>query len=220
MAVTNKNLVEQYARLHRDTHYQKHGWSRFAPLADLAVLELNAKTVLDYGCGGGVLLRHLAQLPGVSVYGYDPAVPEYATMPIKNADIVLCTDVMEHIPECDVNDVLSDIREISKFAFFNIALVPPRNKACPNLPDGSPLHCTLRSAEWWQDKIMEHFDNVGYTLTGKRGRSVVIVTFTPRAPKLFDYVAQRVMFGYRLPFSYKIRQKLAGITDYFVFRNE
>jgi hypothetical protein len=72
-----------------------------------------ARSILDYGSGKGLLYakRDLA-LPGgrmvASIKDYwgvetircfDPGVPEFAALPSEPSDGLVCTDVLEHIPE-------------------------------------------------------------------------------------------------------------------------
>jgi len=81
---------------------------------------------------------------------YDPYRPEYAERPPFNFDLVICTDVMEHIPEEDVQDVLDDIFDhADKGVFLTIAQFPAKK----TLPNGENAHCTLESSEWWNERI-------------------------------------------------------------------
>lgn len=112
--------------------------------------ELGCRTLLDYGCGRESVKAALASLdPGIEVSGYDPAIPERAESPAP-ADFVICTDVMEHVEEQYVANVLDNIHSLArKGAFFCIALT----KAKRNLPDGSNAHITLKTVEWWMGHI-------------------------------------------------------------------
>ncbi len=86
-----------------------------------------AITLLDYGCGKGNmpwrpfesytngLWGHLpTQIQ--SIYLYDPCWPPFAAKPPQGwqFDVVGCADVMEHIPEEDVDTVLADIASFCK----------------------------------------------------------------------------------------------------------
>ena len=63
----------------------------------------NIKRVLDYGCGKGLLGLFLP----ISVYNYDPAMPEWSADP-EPEDYLLCTDVLEHVePDC-IEDVVEE----------------------------------------------------------------------------------------------------------------
>lgn len=58
-----------------------------------------ATSILDYGCGNGVLIRYLRRSGFTSVSGYDPYIPEYAKPPASLFDCVIANDVIEHVPD-------------------------------------------------------------------------------------------------------------------------
>jgi len=88
----------------------------------------NITTAIDYGCGKARAwknynLKQLWKLHDVQLY--DPGVDEYALKPATPRDLVICTDVMEHIPEHLVDEVLADIcRLANKAVFLNICTRP------------------------------------------------------------------------------------------------
>lgn len=112
--------------------------------------ELNCTTLLDYGCGRHVVKAPLAELfPKLSIFGYDPALPEYADLP-DPAQFVLGINVMEHVEEPFVVQVLEHVCSLTQVgAFFNIGMT--RSKKV--LPDGRNAHITLQSHDWWLDRI-------------------------------------------------------------------
>lgn len=64
-----------------------------------------------------------------------------------------CTDVMEHIPEEDVNKVLNNILSGAQSVFFRISTTPdvmgPRYLK-------QHLHLTVQNYSWWAKKFIEH----------------------------------------------------------------
>ena len=55
------------------------------------------------------MLEQSLDLDGAIWVRYDPAIPELSTIPIERADFIVNTDVLEHIPEQDIGDVLEHI---------------------------------------------------------------------------------------------------------------
>jgi SAM-dependent methyltransferase len=122
-------------------------------------------SVIDFGAGAGYASRHLLD-SGLRVLAIDIAhnamAPEIAArvpllvgnmwdMPVDiAADWGFCCDVMEHIPTERVDDVLRFVRRSTRQStYFNIAL---RADGCGRLI-GEPLHLTVRSLDWWVNKI-------------------------------------------------------------------
>jgi hypothetical protein len=120
--------------------------------------QLKARTVLDYGCGQAKLSRHLRFL---GCHNYDPAIPRFAAEP-PVCDLVVCTDVLEHVePEC-LDSVLAHLREKARLgAFLVIAL---RYDSTKLLADGTNPHKIVQPGFWWRDKLMEH----GWTVVNER----------------------------------------------------
>ena len=109
-----------------------------------------AQSVLDYGCGKGLLKQSLGWQ---NMQEYDPAIEGKDKTP-EPADLVVCTDVLEHIePDC-LDSVLNDLRRCTKKAgFFTIATRPAKKI----LPDGRNAHLIQESHAWWLPKIMLRF---------------------------------------------------------------
>ena len=64
--------------------------------------------------------------------------------------MVICTDVMEHIPEVDVGWLLEEQFKLSrKCVYGNIASYP----AAKMLANGENAHCTIKPFEWWMETI-------------------------------------------------------------------
>jgi SAM-dependent methyltransferase len=118
--------------------------------------------VIDFGCGTGRASIALAK------FGYEPILVDFAdncrdaealSMPFLVADLTkriplrapygYCIDVMEHIPEKDVDTVIQNIMESAKQTFFQIATLPDRS----GVLIGATLHNTVRPHEWWAEKL-------------------------------------------------------------------
>ena len=82
------------------------------------------------------------------------------SLPGNEFDGVISTDVLEHIPEREIDDVMKEIFEMAqKFVYLNIAMYP----AITLLPNGENAHCTLKPKEWWNEKIFKHNQKQVYT---------------------------------------------------------
>jgi 2-polyprenyl-3-methyl-5-hydroxy-6-metoxy-1,4-benzoquinol methylase len=151
-------ITETYRALNARQHKVQHKYgcsgSKYAEHAMEVAGKLGAASVLDYGCGKCTLGTMIAHL--IAYKGYDPAIPHLASDP-EPADLVACTDVMEHVePEC-VGDVLAHIRSLSiKGAVFVICTERGGRK----LADGSLAHCSVHDAAWWRDRLARHWRTV------------------------------------------------------------
>lgn len=135
-------------RMHDSKPHYGLGGARWAD--DVATLArgIAARTILDYGSGKSSLSKAL--MHAFEVYDYDPAIPANARRP-SPADLVVCTDVLEHVePECLI-DVLGDMAELAEKAVF---LVVATCEAAKHLPDGRNAHLMVASSAWWVERLM------------------------------------------------------------------
>lgn len=120
-----------------------------------------AQNVLDYGCGKGQQYEMRTLDRGDEgtfdcvqdywdvdyVHCYDPSYAPYSELPRGTFDGVVCTDVLEHCPEEDVDWIVDELFSYAnRFVFANVASYPARKR----LPNGENAHVTLKPADWWQ----------------------------------------------------------------------
>ena len=84
---------------------------------------------------------------------YDPAIPKYATKPDKVVDLLINIDVLEHVPEEHLDEVLSDMAASCRDAIIIVDMAP----AAKTLPNGENAHCTLHPHPWWHDRLSRYF---------------------------------------------------------------
>lgn len=151
-------ITPEYLELNRTLHTQRpdYGTSgkRWATCVNELLQATGSVSVLDYGCGKGTLKR---SLPDVDVREYDPAIAGKDAAPAP-ADLVVCTDVLEHIePEC-IDAVLGDIMGLAgKSALLAICCIESINPGGgKRLPDGRPAHILVRPPEWWAEKLSKY----------------------------------------------------------------
>lgn len=131
----------------------------------LAKTQTTPVSVLDYGCGKGQLAKALA----FPIFEYDPCIPGKTESP-RPADIVICTDVLEHIEPDRLKYVLGDIlRCMNRLGFFTIATGPAMKK----LPDGRNTHLIQKPVQWWKAKLEKYFE-IGQ-LTKQNGEIIAVV---------------------------------------------
>lgn len=146
-------ISESYKNLNEELHTLNPNYgvsgSRYADRVRIIADEINAASVLDYGCGKGTL----AQSIGFPIFEYDPAVQWKQSRP-EPADLVVCTDVLEHIEPELIDEVIHDLYSLTKKRlFFSIALT----KAQKTLSDGRNAHLIVENVEWWKKKLSAKF---------------------------------------------------------------
>lgn len=164
-APSSRELIKKYANLHKRSRYGISSELRGNhKLIQDEIDHVQANRVLDYGCGQS----NLKNLVSVQEFvRYDPALPEYSKKPSGNFDLVICTDVLEHILEDDLDGLICHINSYSDNVFYAIAFTP-----AGKFPDGTPYHVTLHSPQWWEAFLGQYYKSVEQTLYGGRGRAV------------------------------------------------
>lgn len=136
--------------LHKKEHFGAGG-AGWVDVATELLKRFPDSTILDYGCGKGKLAEAIRQRHNVGIYEYDPAIEGKDTPPIP-ADIVMCTDVLEHIEPEHLEAVLKDIHRVTKrIAFLAISL----RLAKKTLPDGRNAHLIVQPKSWWEARLNE-----------------------------------------------------------------
>lgn len=105
-------------------------------------------SILDYGSGRGRLAEALREA-GYAVREYDPAI-EGKDGPPSFADMVVSTDVMEHIEPEKLKAVLSHIRLLARKVVFLVVSCRPAQKLLPN---GNNAHLIIRNKRWWRERV-------------------------------------------------------------------
>lgn len=145
--------IDQYRALHATEAYGATSHKK-APFIVPHVRLLRPRSVIDYGCGQSILDDTLIADAGVeTVRRYDPAIPAYAKRPQGGYDLLVSVDVLEHIPEDKLDDVLSDMRAVARHAL----LIIDTEKAVKILPNGENAHATIKPHGWWRRRLAKHF---------------------------------------------------------------
>ncbi len=153
MNLISDQYREQNFKLHMENEGYGNSGARWFGLARDLAYQVNAKSLLDYGCGKGTLVRALNGHGIVRAVGYDPALPQWNALPMP-ADVVICTDVLEHVePDC-IGDVLDHIKSLALKAFWTYVTLTPSNKM---LPDKRNAHLLLMSDQWWMQQLQQRW---------------------------------------------------------------
>ena len=117
------------------------------------ISEFGAQSVLDYGAGRCRLHASVKDhFPhDVEWNNYDPCIPELAKEP-QPADLVVCTDVMEHVEPSCVHNVLLHLAELT-LGHCWLRICPIRGKR--RLPNGQFAHCSVHPPEEWRRKLQK-----------------------------------------------------------------
>ena len=140
---------EQNRKLHERPGYGISG-KKWAGLVSDLYEAYNCASVLDYGCGKGTLGQ---AMPHLMVRGYDPCIEGLDADP-DPADLVVCGDVMEHVEEECVDEVLDHIQGLTKKVVVFVVSTRPAKKI---LPDGRNAHITIRDSNWWLELMMRRW---------------------------------------------------------------
>ncbi len=127
-------------------------------------------SLIDYGCGQSTLADNLNVPSLTRVDRYDPAIPRYATLPTQVYDVLVNVDVLEHVPEAQLEPLLRQMRSLCRDALLVIDTVP----ATQILPNGENAHCTIRPADWWEAKLRPIFGDLQRIHVARSGRAAFI----------------------------------------------
>ncbi len=153
------------AQLHNENLAYGVGGAKHAETVKRLVTDTKAESVLDYGCGKSYLSKALP----FPIWEYDPAIPGKDAPP-RPADLVVCTDVLEHIEPDYLTHVLGDLaRCVKKIGYFVIYTQAAKKQ----LPDGRNTHLIQEGKEWWTERLRQHF-TVGQVIEHETTLHVVV----------------------------------------------
>ena len=129
------------------------------------LMENNPTSVLELGCARGYVLRRFEQ-EGIYGKGVDSSDHCWLTRvsnnitkhdllvtpwPFKDQEFDLCYSLnfLEHVPEKYLNNVIAEIKRISKRAVHSLNFGDNKEFGSSNLP------CTVRPENWWKNKFDE-----------------------------------------------------------------
>lgn len=176
------NNLEYYKKMHSQGYSLTNGKVRsadeayngkstliFAKLIKQIIAKNKILTMLDYGCGKGYFYENsfnkygiksdsLRSYWGINIDLYDPCYKKNCNLnENKNYDLVICVDVLEHIPSIDIDWVLEKLLiKTKKYLFINVACHP----AIALLPNGENAHVNINTPKWWHEKFLNFRDKL------------------------------------------------------------
>jgi hypothetical protein len=160
------DLIEQYRQLHATSGYGATSVKNLRFLRPEIML-LHPRSILDYGCGQSPLLDRLELGYPVELHRYDPAIPSIATPPAEPVDLLINVDVLEHVPEADLDRVVGHMASLAREAIIIVDTEP----AGTVLPNGENAHCTLHPHAWWADYLNRFFPTLEPIKVKRRRRA-------------------------------------------------
>ena len=158
-SLISQEYLQQNAMLHTaPAGYGGGGYKQLNSVLKFAI-ETESKSILDYGCGEGTLKKAIKESGWEHYVGeYDPAIYHKAVLP-KPADLVVCSDVLEHIERDKICNVLCHIGRLAKKGIYLYIATRPANKF---LPDGRNTHLIVEGWKWWQQIIEKLLPDLGW----------------------------------------------------------
>lgn len=178
-----ERISHEYLAMQRELHSRPEGYGgkgkKWAPTVLAMLQHFNASSVLDYGCGEGSLANELQKIkkkrPKTTPYfrmdEYDPAIPGKDQAP-GFADLVIITDVLEHVEPERLTAVLDHVRMLARKAVFFVVALDPANKI---LLDGRNAHLIMASPEWWAETVAA----AGFTFSPVLNELPLPMQYTP-----------------------------------------
>ena len=188
----SKELNKMYQKAHLQKSYGSTSVKNLRLLLPNIHI-LKPTSVIDFGCGKGNLLDEISKdFKFNDTFKYDPAIDEFKTKPTKKYDLLINIDVLEHVPENELHDLLSEMSQVSNDAIIIIDTAP----AELILADGTNAHCTLHTREWWDAKLSEYFGPL-YRFPTLRSTRVGFKTWQIKNPlDIFIYTFLRTKYTF------------------------
>ncbi|MBQ0712745.1 MAG: hypothetical protein KBT53_07290 [Porticoccus sp.] len=214
MAIVDKELIKNYQEIHASKDYGFTS-SQYKSHIQACINEIKPKSILEFGCGQSTLVDGLVY--EAEYYRYDPAVPQFANIPIDKADFIINTDVLEHIPAKDVGEVVAKMKSISDHVFYNIAT----DYANEILPNGENAHCTVWPGDKWLELIRQYYPDAEIAYYVEKKSCLIITWKSPGTKQLIhDIERVRVKSNNKVDHMFKkIERRLRQIRNYVIGKN-
>lgn len=171
-------INQEYKKIHSED--KNFGTRTEIPKLLLDAIEYyNPSSILDFGCGKGLLISQLKNnYPNIDIQGWDPA---FNNTPLpKNVDMIISTDVLEHIEYHDIDNVIQQLKNITNKAQYHLIAC---HRAAKILSDRRNAHLIVEAPDWWKEKFdvyklkvkQEHIESRISKL--KNGNTIAVVKY-------------------------------------------
>lgn len=164
--MVNKFYSQEYLDIlqaeHSKGEWGRRGGGMYSTIYKL-LIENKTTTFLDYGSGHGSLKKALDEhYPNqFNVIEYDPGIPEKNIKP-EPCGFVTCIDVLEHIEEDFVDNVLDDLQRVTEDVLFLTVSTRKAVRVLRGKGYSMNAHVTVKPPHWWIEKIYSRFDLISF----------------------------------------------------------
>jgi len=120
------------------------------------------QSVLDFGAGQRSMekyVRENATDVNVAWTNYDPGQPGIDTLPSGKFDLIISSDVLEHVEPEKIDETIAWMFEHANKALFHHIACDPCGLI---LPDGRNAHLITEKLDWWLSKFTKDGWSVMY----------------------------------------------------------
>jgi len=116
------------------------------------------QSVLDFGAGKGSLESFIVERleRKVEWTNYDPGIPGIDQIPQKQFDLVVSTDVLEHVEPRRIYDTLVQLAILTgKVLYSDIACYPTGKVFGEGPYKGQDMHLIVEDPSWWRQQFAD-----------------------------------------------------------------
>jgi hypothetical protein len=150
-----RSLIKEYEHFHAADIYG-FGGRHFSFILP-HILALKPTSLIDYGAGRSNIAQNISEKAGINeIVSFDPAVPVRAIRPQKVFDLLISLDMLEHVPEEEMDGVLSEMASMAN-DFLHVIDTRPAKAI---LSDGRNAHVSQHAEDWWHARLKRFMPTV------------------------------------------------------------
>jgi len=154
----SKTYLKEIEYQHNTSEWGMAGFNHVPYIIDLAN-SINAKNILDYGSGCGKTANELRK-NNFTVLEYEPGIEsKRKNLKLINnlnfkTDLIICTDVLEHIERKKLINVLNHLKSINCMYYYVTVGTGPSYRFLSN---GANAHLIQEDEHWWYNTLSKIF---------------------------------------------------------------